>query len=107
MWGTWLDGAVWFSCSDASRKTKNLERDPRCSIATDNAFEPVIVDATAERLKDAASIRTFTDTVNAKYETDYDVEFFGSNALWVARPRSAFALDEADFPGSPTRWSFQ
>jgi hypothetical protein len=104
VWGAWLDGAVWFSCGDSSRKTKNLERDPRCSIATDNAFEPVIVDATAERTRDAGSIQSFTATVNAKYETDYGVDFFSANALWVARPRSAFALDEADFAGSPTRW---
>jgi Pyridoxamine 5'-phosphate oxidase len=106
VWGAWLDGAVWFSCSDSSRKTKNLERDPRCSIATDNAFEPVIVDATAERLRDAESIQLFTGTVNSKYETDYGTYFFGDNALWAARPHSAVALDEADFPGSPTRWRF-
>ena len=104
VWGAWRDGAVWFSCSNSSRKTKNLERDTRCSIATDNAYEPVIVDAAAERRRDAGSIQMFTDAVNAKYETDYGTDFFGDNALWMARPHVVFALDEADFAGSPTRW---
>jgi len=106
VWGAWLDTAVWFSCSGNSRKTRNLERDPRCSVATDNAYEPVIIDAQAERTTDADAIQSFTDVVNAKYETDYGVEFFEDNALWIAPPLSAFALDEADFPGSPTRWRF-
>jgi PPOX class probable F420-dependent enzyme len=105
VWGAWLDDAVWFSCSPTSRKTKNLERDPRCSIATDNPYEPVIVEARAARTSDGTAVRAFTDAVNAKYETDYDVDFYGDNALWVARPTSVFALDEADFPGSPTRWT--
>ena len=68
-------------------------------------YEPVIIDARAARTSDAAAIQTFTDAVNVKYETDYGVDFFGDNALWVARPTSVFALDEADFPGSPTRWT--
>ena len=106
VWGAWLDDAVWFSCSSPSRKTKNLERDPRCCIATDNPYEPVILDAVAERVRAAESIRTFTDTVNVKYESDYGTDFFADNALWRARPQSALALDEADFPGSPTRWRF-
>jgi PPOX class probable F420-dependent enzyme len=104
VWGAWLDDAVWFSCSGDSRKTKNLERDPRCSVATDNAYEPVILEATAERTTDTEKIQAFTDAVNAKYETDYGLAFYESNAVFVARPQSAFALDEADFPGSPTRW---
>jgi PPOX class probable F420-dependent enzyme len=106
VWGAWLDDAVWFSCSGNSRKTKNLERDPRCSVATDNAYEPVILDARAQRTTDGDAIQLFTDAVNAKYETDYGVDFFADNALWIARPESAFALDEADFPGTPTRWRF-
>ena len=107
VWGAWLDDAVWFSCSGNSRKTRNLQRDPRCSVATDNPYEPVVVDAVAERISDATAIRSFTDAVNAKYETDYGVDFFEGNALFVGRPQSVFALDEADFAGSPTRWRFE
>jgi hypothetical protein len=104
VWGAWIDGAVWFSCSNGSRKTKNLERDARCSIATDNAYQPVIVEAVAERAGDQVAAEAFTAAVNAKYETDYGAGFFAENALWVARPRAVFALDEDDFTGSPTRW---
>jgi PPOX class probable F420-dependent enzyme len=106
VWGAWIDGGIWFSCSPESRKAKNLDRDPRCSIATDDAYKPVIVDGVAERVHDGSDVRRFTDVSNAKYETDYSIDFFAANALFAIRPRSVFALDEDDFPGSPTRWRF-
>ena len=83
----------------ARRRTSNGIRAAASPPTT--PYEPVILDAVAERTRDAAAIQTFTDAINAKYETDYGVDFFGDNALWIARPQSAFALDEADFPGSP------
>jgi Pyridoxamine 5'-phosphate oxidase len=103
VWGAWIDDAVWFSCGNGSRKARNLDRDPRCSIATDNAYEPVILDAVVERVADAAR---FTEISNAKYDVDYSVEFFASNALFAAHPVSALALNEADFTGTPTKWTF-
>ena len=103
VWGAWIDNALWFSCGGNSRKARNLDHDPRCSIATDNAYEPVIIDAVAERIEEFAR---YTEVSNAKYDVDYSVEFFAANALFAARPQSAFALDEADFTGTPTKWVF-
>lgn len=103
VWGAWIDDALWFSCGNRSRKARNLDRDPRCSVTTDNAYEPVILDAIVDRGTDAAR---FTEISNAKYDVDYSVDFFAANALFAARPMSALALNEADFAGSPTRWTF-
>src|SRR4051794_24801929 len=43
VWGGWMDDAVWFSCAPGSRKTKNLEHDPRCTVTTSDPQEPVVL----------------------------------------------------------------
>ena len=108
VWGVWLDEALWFSSSRASRKARNLADRPTCSIATDNAYEPVVIEGDAELIDDLAEIRRFVRAVNRKYETDYAVDFFAqaSNVCFRVRPRWAFGLTESDFTGSPTRWTF-
>jgi PPOX class probable F420-dependent enzyme len=104
VWGTWHDRSAWFSCSDQSRKTRNLGADPRAVITTDNPLEPVVVEGRVERIVDIARIEDFTTQVNEKYETDYSIAFFEGNALFRLWPRWVFSLDESDFAGSPTRW---
>jgi hypothetical protein len=47
-----------------------------------------------------------TAWVNAKYDTDYSVDFFADNYCYRLRPVSAFGLTDEDFVGSPTRWVF-
>jgi pyridoxamine 5'-phosphate oxidase-like protein len=106
VWGGWRDDALWFSCAHASRKSRNLANDPRCTITTDNAFEPVIVEGVAAMVTDHEEIAAFTAAGNAKYEVDYSVEFFAANALYRVAPTVVFGLLEGDFTGSPTRWSF-
>ena len=107
VWGAWLADAVWFSCSPGSRKARNLAAERRCTIATDDALEPVVLEGDATQVTpDAAAVAAFTDAVNAKYEVDYTVEFFGTNHLYRVPPTTVFALAESDFAGSPTRWSF-
>ena len=50
----------------------------------------------------------FNDTVNAKYDTSYTVDFYdpATNGVWTVRPTWVFGLDGDDFTGSPTRWEF-
>ena len=107
VWGAWLADAVWFSAGGRSRKTRNLAHERRAVITTDNALEPVVVEGTVDRVRDADAVRAFTDAVNAKYETAYPVDFFTENACFRLRPERAFGLTEADFVGSPTRWDFE
>jgi hypothetical protein len=106
VWGAWLDDALWFSSSPGSRRARNLKRDARCTVTTENPLEPVVLEGAAGFLTDHAAVEAFTDTCNAKYETDYTVEFFGENALIRVTPTVVLALDSADFTGSPTRWRF-
>ena len=108
VWGVWLEEAFWFSSSRASKKARNLAQHAACSISTDNAQEPVIVEGVAERITDHDAMRRFADAVNRKYQTSYPAEFFTTpaNACFRVRPRWAFGLMESDFTGSPTRWTF-
>jgi general stress protein 26 len=106
VWGAWLDDALWFSSSPGSRRARNLSRDGRCTVTTDNALEPVSLEGTAERVDDRAAVEAFTAAINPKYNEQIPVEFFAENALFAVRPRVVYGLTEADFSGTPTRWQF-
>jgi PPOX class probable F420-dependent enzyme len=108
VWGIWLENAVWFSSSRGSRKARNLAANPNCTVTTDNAFEPVVIEGTAELVQDLTAIAAFVININDKYRTDYGVDFFSAaeNACFRVHPRWAFGLTESDFTGSPTRWVF-
>jgi len=108
VWGIWRDGSLWFSSSLGSRKIRNLLREPRCTVATDNALEPVVVEGAAAIVTDRDLIQRFLEGLNGKYDTAYQIDFFdpGVNATVRVRPRWIFALTEEDFTGSPTTWTF-
>jgi len=108
VWGTWLEGAVWFSSSRGSRKARNLAANRNCAITTDNAYEPVIIEGAAVPITDLPTIGRFVAAINQKYKTDYALDFFNpdNNACFRVRPTWAFGLTESDFTGSPTRWRF-
>jgi PPOX class probable F420-dependent enzyme len=108
VWAVWDGGALWFSSSLGSSKARNLAADPRCSIATDNAWEPVVLEGTAHVITDHDALARFIDLENDKYETDYGVDFLDPalNATFRVDPSWVFSLTEDDFTGSPTRWSF-
>jgi PPOX class probable F420-dependent enzyme len=108
VWGVWMDAALWFSSSRGSRKTRNLADNPQCSIATDNAYEPVVIEGKAVLIDDLPAIESFVAEINQKYKTDYTIDFFNptNNACFKVAPTWAFGLTESDFTGSPTRWVF-
>jgi hypothetical protein len=107
-WGVWVDDALWFSSSRVSRKARNLAANAHCTITTDNAYEPVVIEGEASLIDDLAAIGAFVTELNRKYKTDYSVDFFNptDNACFRVRPAWAFGLTEADFTGTPTRWTF-
>ena len=108
VWGVWLSDRLWFSSSRGSRKARNLATNPNCAITTDNPYEPVVIEGTAELVQDLTAIAAFVAATNRKYKTDYSIDFFDptANACFQVRPAWAFGLMESDFSGSPTRWVF-
>ena len=108
VWGVWLDDHLWFSSGLRSRKIRNLSGNPAVSVTTDDARNPVVLEGGAEIVTDHGRLRAFVDAVNGKYDTSYDVDFLDPerNASVRVRPVWVFGLDESDFGGSPTRWTF-
>jgi PPOX class probable F420-dependent enzyme len=106
VWGVWEDAGLWFSSSLQARKARNLARDPRCVLTTDNPREPVVLEGIAELVRDIQAIGRFAAWTNAKYGTDYAPEFFEENGCYRVRPTWVFALDSSRFAESPTRWVF-
>jgi len=108
VWGIWHDAALWFSSSRRSRKARNLRGDPRCTIATEDPGDPVVIEGSAELVTHAGDLETMVTLENAKYGTELTVDFFNPdmNSVFRVRPRWVFALRHDDFTGSPTRWVF-
>jgi len=106
VWGVWDGEAVWFSSSGGSRKARNLAANPHATITTDDALDDHRLEGEVRRVTALEPITAFTDRMNRKYESDYGVDFFTTNACFRLRPTRVFGLTEADFVGSPTRWVF-
>ncbi len=102
VWGLWHEGAFWFSSTEGSRKSRNLRRDPHCSVSAANGAEPVVIEGVAEEISDPALIRRIAGLEKAKYTTEYAAD----NPLFRVPPARAFGTVAEDFTGSPTRWTF-
>ena len=48
----WLDGAFWFETGEHTRKGRNLARDPRCTLSLATHEFDLVVEGTAELVKD-------------------------------------------------------
>jgi hypothetical protein len=106
VWAVLIDDALWFSSSPGSAKARNLAVRPVATVATDNPQQPVVVEGPVVRVADRAALEAFATATNAKYETAIEVAFYEQNACFRLTIARAFGLDEADFTGSPTRWTF-
>ena len=108
VWGMWDDSTLWFTSSTGSRKVRNVTADPRCCITTEDASDPVIIEGTAHISTELPVLRRVVDLMNAKYRTDYRVDFLdpAKNATIGVRPHRVFSMRAGDFTGSPTRWTF-
>jgi hypothetical protein len=101
LWGVWLDGTVQLSTGRESRKAKNLARDPRCVVTTDDARAAVVVEGTAARVEMTSA---FVDAYRAKYAMD--ISTMADEPVFAVTPTRIIAIDEDRFQTAPTRWRF-
>lgn len=108
VWGVWHQDALWFSSANGSRKARNIDAEPRCSLSTDNPIEPVVVHGRARRVTGTHELSAMLAAENAKYGTSYGPDLVDPavNSVFAVAPEWAFALDSSDFAGSPTRYTF-
>jgi hypothetical protein len=61
----WLDGSYWFQTGARTHKCRNVERDPRCSVAVSILDADVVIEGTAARVTDPSDVaraaRTWAD----------------------------------------------
>lgn len=108
VWAVWHQDVLWFSSANGSRKARNIASQPRCSLATADPLQPVVVHGRARRVTDPRELSAMLAAENAKYGTSYGADMVdpATNSVFALQPEWAFALDSADFTGSPTRYSF-
>lgn len=115
----WADGAFWFETGERTRKGRNLDRDPRCtlSVATDQ-FD-LVVEGEARQVTDPATVAAMAerwaangwparvDDTGEAITAEYSAPSAGRPPWHVYRlvPRAATALGITE-PGGATRWHF-
>jgi PPOX class probable F420-dependent enzyme len=52
----WTDGTFWFETGEHTRKARNIARDPRCTLSVALHDYDVVVEGTAQRVTDRATV---------------------------------------------------
>jgi hypothetical protein len=109
VWGLWQEGRFVFSTGSLSRKARNLAKNPKCVICTEDASEAIVVEGVAQ-MADLAARRKFLAPYERKY--DFDMSSMKDDILsmkepvFAVLPRVVFALWEKHFQSKSTRWEF-
>jgi pyridoxamine 5'-phosphate oxidase-like protein len=109
VWGVWWQDAFWFSTGPRTRKAKNIAADPHCVIGTEKADDAVILEGTAEEIKDRSVWKQIAQVYNLKYGGDVEPLLMSSGGcVFRVKPQVAFGQDEhaENFTESVTRWHF-
>jgi PPOX class probable F420-dependent enzyme len=115
----WVDDAFWFETGDATRKARNIARDPRCTVSVAAQDFDLVVDGEARRVTDPSVVATMAqrwaaegwpvgvDGTGVALTAEFSAPSAGPPPWFVYRvePRAATALLTVE-PGGATRWRF-
>jgi PPOX class probable F420-dependent enzyme len=115
----WVDDAFWFETGGGTRKGRNLARDPRCTLSLATADFDVVVEGTARRITDPATVARMAerwaaggwparvDETGSALTAEFSAPSAGSPPWFVycLTPHAATALSTVE-PGGATRWRF-
>jgi hypothetical protein len=115
----WVDGAFWFETGDATRKAKNLARDPRCTLSVATHDFDLVVDGEARKVTDSPTVAAMAtrwaaegwparvDDTGQALTAEFSAPSAGPPPWFVYRltPHSATAVGTIE-PGGATRWRF-
>ena len=112
VWGVWMAGRFFFSTSPASRKGKNIARNPRCTISLSGRGLDLVLEGTASLVTEDETATKVAALYGPKYDwpvTVRDRGIYGENGdggpLYAVTPETAFAFGLID-GFSATRWRF-
>src|SRR5256885_6028788 len=115
----WVDGSFWFQTGAGTRKSRNVARDPRCSIALSILDADVVVEGDATRVTDADTVARIAKAwADTGWPAEPDESGSGITApfnapsqgpppwnVYRVEPRSAIVVLAAE-PGGLTRFRF-
>ena len=110
-WGVWLDGALYFEGSPATRRLSHLAKHANLSVHLEDALKVVILEGVAEAVPDPP--RSLAERLAEMFTAKYGGEPWNyrpeptqwdAGGLWLMRPRVAFGW--TSFPADTTRWHF-
>lgn len=116
--GIVVDGLLQVATNPGSRKSRNLTREPRCTITASCNELDIVLEGTATLVSDAAALQRAADAFLAKYDWPltvrdgaFDAEYGAPTSggppyqLWAVTPEVAFGFPTAG-TYTPTRWRF-
>jgi hypothetical protein len=115
----WIDGTFWFQTGAATRKARNVARDPRCSIAVSVLDADVVLEGDAARVHDSGLVARLAKAwADQGWPAKLDESGSGITApfnapsqgpppwnVYRVDPRSAVVILGSE-PGGLTRFSF-
>jgi PPOX class probable F420-dependent enzyme len=115
----WADGAFWFETGRATRKGRNVARDPRCTLSVATHDFDVVVEGDAHLVTDPAAVAAMAERWAAagwpcrvdESGTALTAEFSAPSAgpppwhVYRIEPSAATALATSG-SGGATRWTF-
>ncbi|HEX3815132.1 MAG TPA: pyridoxamine 5'-phosphate oxidase family protein [Mycobacteriales bacterium] len=115
----WLDGTFWFQTGADTRKGRNVERDPRCSVAVSIRDADVVLEGDAARVTEPSAVaRAAKAWADGGWPVEPDESGAGITAPFNAptqgpppwrvyriEPRSATVVSSAE-SGGLTRFRF-
>ena len=115
----WLDGTFWFQTGAATRKGRNVARDPRCSVAVSVLAADVVMEGEATRVTDPTVVARIAKAwADSGWPAEPDEQGSGITAPFNApaqgpppwnvyriEPRSATVVWATE-PGGLTRFQF-
>jgi hypothetical protein len=115
----WVDGAFWFETGPATRKGRNLARDPRCTLSLATSEFDLVVDGEAHPVTQPSTVADLADRWRTggwparvdesglALTADFSAPSAGPPPWTVYRltAHGATALATVD-PGGATRWRF-
>ena len=104
VWGVWHDEAFWFSTGGASRKTRNLRAEPRCTVAPETTADGLVMTGRAVAVPAGPAVEPVREAYVAKYGEAFPAP--GEDPLFCVSPELVLATPEQDFTTHPTRWRF-
>jgi hypothetical protein len=105
VWGAWLDDVLVFDSSPSSRKTRNLQANPRAIAHLEAAAAVVSLEGPVEPIGDRAVLERFADAYNAKYDGFTFDPDNPPGAVFVLAPDAVFTWSEN--LKDATRWTFR